>query len=77
MISIKLWITFADIFFILSNSADPDEMQSFVAINLGLHCLPKYLFTRMKRVDYLIWEKFFAVKLTHLVITYRAITINR
>ena len=32
------------IVFILTNSADPDEMLHFVAFNLGLHCLPKFLF---------------------------------
>ena len=31
------------------NSADPDEMPPYAAFHLGLHCLPKYLFTR-KRV---------------------------
>ena len=31
--------------FILANSADPDEMQQFVAFHLGLHCLQKYPFT--------------------------------
>ena len=33
------------IVFILVNSADPDEMPPYVAFHLGLHCLPKYLFT--------------------------------
>ena len=28
----------------LSNSADPDEMQHYAAVHLGLHCLPKYPF---------------------------------
>ena len=33
-----------------ANSADPDEMLHHAAFHLGLHCLPKYLFTisRMK-----------------------------
>ena len=31
--------------FILANSADPDKMPPYVAFYLGLHCLPKYLFT--------------------------------
>ena len=26
------------------NSADPYEISHYVAFNLGLHCLPKYLF---------------------------------
>ena len=30
---------------ILANSADPDEMQHNAAFHLGLHCLPKYLFS--------------------------------
>ena len=30
---------------ILANSADPDEMQQYAAFHLGLHCLPKYLFS--------------------------------
>ena len=30
---------------ILANSEDPDEMPHYVAFHLGLHCLPKYLFT--------------------------------
>ena len=31
--------------FILANSVDPDEMLHKVAFHLGLHCLPKYLFS--------------------------------
>ena len=31
------------IYFILANSADPDEMPHNVAFHLGHHCLPKYL----------------------------------
>ena len=27
------------------NSADPNEMPPYVAFQLGLHCLPKYIFT--------------------------------
>ena len=30
--------------FVKANSADPDEMPHYAAFNLGLHCLPKYLF---------------------------------
>ena len=30
-------------FFILTNSADPDEMPCYVVFHLGLHCLPNYL----------------------------------
>ena len=29
---------------ILANSADPDEMQHYVAFHLGLYCLLKYMF---------------------------------
>ena len=32
------------IYFILANSADPDEMLHNVAFHLGHRCLPKYLF---------------------------------
>ena len=32
--------------FTLTNSAHPDEMQHFVAMHLGLHCLSKYSFRR-------------------------------
>ena len=32
------------IYFVLANSADPDEMPQYVAFHLGLHCLPMYLF---------------------------------
>ena len=31
--------------FIIANSAETDEMPHYVAFHLGLHCLPKYLFT--------------------------------
>ena len=34
-----------NIVFIFANSADPDEMLHYAAFHLGLHCLPKYLFT--------------------------------
>ena len=44
--------------FVTANSADSDEIQCYVAFHLGFHCLPKYLFTRMKRVNTL----FFSVK---------------
>ena len=29
----------------LANSAEPGEMTPYVAFHLGLHCLPKYMFT--------------------------------
>ena len=29
----------------IANSVDPDEMPPYAAFHLGLHCLPKYLFT--------------------------------
>ena len=28
--------------FIITNSADPDEMQHYATFHLGLHCLPNY-----------------------------------
>ena len=37
--------------FILANSADPDEMRHHVAFHPILHCLSKFLFTRMKRIN--------------------------
>ena len=36
-VSLKLVLIFA-------NSANPNEMQHYAALNLGLHCLQKYLF---------------------------------
>ena len=31
--------------FILANGTDPDEMAPYATFYLGLHCLPRYLFT--------------------------------
>ena len=46
---------------IFANSTDSDEMLPYVAFHLGLHCLPKYLFTelvaRLKRVKHSIKMK--------------------
>ena len=41
-----------NMYFILANSADPNEMSHYATFHQGLHCLPKYLFagTRMKRL---------------------------
>ena len=39
--------------FILANSADPDEMPPYAAFHLGLHCLPKYLFTGIRNEKWL------------------------
>ena len=36
---------FLKIVFILANSANSDEMPPYAAFHLGIHCLPKYLFT--------------------------------
>ena len=36
-----------NIVFILANIADPEEMPPYAAFHLGLHCLPKYLCTRL------------------------------
>ena len=35
-------------YFVLANSADPDEMGTYTAFHLGLHCLPKYLFKEIQ-----------------------------
>ena len=37
-----------DIFVILKNSVDPDEMPLHEAFHLGLHCLLKYLFASIQ-----------------------------
>ena len=44
------FITFLSlkIVLILANSADPDEMRPYAAFHLGLHCLPKYIISKMK-----------------------------
>ena len=48
-LSVKLFLNdvflFPKIVFNFANSADPDEMPTYAAYHLGLHCLPKYLFT--------------------------------
>ena len=33
-----------DLFYLNTNSVDTDEMPHYLAFNLGLHCLQKYLF---------------------------------
>ena len=38
----------------LANSADPDQMSSFVTFYLGLHCLIKYLFTGIQNENGLL-----------------------
>ena len=38
--------------FVLANNADPDEMPHYAAFHLGLHCLPKYLFTCIQHSIY-------------------------
>ena len=45
-ISVELSIVYFKGSHVEANSADPDEMQHYAAFHLGLHCLPKYLFTR-------------------------------
>ena len=35
--------------FILSNSADPNEMPPYAAFQMDFHCLQKYLFTSIHR----------------------------
>ena len=39
--------------FALANSADLDKMLPYAAFHLGLHCLPKYLFTGTQNEKYL------------------------
>ena len=44
-ISLKLYIFCHQDCFIVSNSADPDEMLPYAAFHLNFHCFLKYLFT--------------------------------
>ena len=44
-ISIKWCISVHEDFFIIANSLDPDEIPPYATFHLGLHCLPKNLFT--------------------------------
>ena len=37
------------ILILLTNSADPDKIQSYAAFHLSLHCLLKYLFTGIQK----------------------------
>ena len=46
-ISVKRCISVPESY-IQENSADPDEMCPYAAFHLGLHCLPKYLFTSIQ-----------------------------
>ena len=48
-LSIKLCFSVSENCFILANSAGPDEMIPYATLNLGIQCLPKYLFTGKKR----------------------------
>ena len=41
IISKNIVFLFLKVFFVLANSAGPDEMPHFVAFHLGLHCLEK------------------------------------
>ena len=40
----KYVIRSLNIVFIITNSADPDEIQHYAAFHLGIHCLSNYLF---------------------------------
>ena len=40
-----LFLSLKIVFIFIANSADSDEMLPYAAFHLGLHCLPKYLFT--------------------------------
>ena len=42
---------YLNIVFALANGADPDEMLPCVTFYLGLHCLPKYLFTGIMQIE--------------------------
>ena len=39
---------FLEDFFVFANIVDHDEMSPYKAIHLGLHCLPKCLFTSIQ-----------------------------
>ena len=45
------------IVFTLANSEDPDEMLPYAAFHLSLHCLQKYLFTKLKWFKILVKTK--------------------
>ena len=52
---------FLNVVLILSNSADPDEMQHNAAFHFGLHYLPKHPFRGfqyVQRVDYTTFTNF-------------------
>ena len=42
------------IVFICAISADPDEMPPYAAFHLGLHYLPRYLFTGVQKVLFVL-----------------------
>ena len=42
MIIKKSFLLSVDLFYIFTNSEDPDEMQHYSAFHLGLHCLQNY-----------------------------------
>ena len=47
-----LYICHEDLlFFIIANSANPDEMPHYAAFHLELHCLPRYLLVDLTRVS--------------------------
>ena len=61
-ISIKWCVPVLKNVFILANtwnSAGADEMQSYVAFHLGLHCLTKYLFTGIQYEKDWAWMHLF------------------
>ena len=41
----KIHLLSIKIVVILVNSADSDKLPPYAAFHLGIHCLPKYLFT--------------------------------
>ena len=45
MSPVEMFRSWNDLFMILANSADPDEMRTYAAFHLGLHYLLKFPFT--------------------------------
>ena len=37
-------------FFTFANCVDPDKMPPYATFHLGLHCLPKYMFTSIQNL---------------------------
>ena len=52
--------------FILENSADPDEMPSYVTLDMGLHFSIKYLYTGILRMKMGYYRDIFPFKSAHI-----------